>query len=128
MTKGLWKNRNDMVQQHEREEASNLDWLTLHKWQEWFSAKQNYDIEVNHTHLLHWISPPSDWLKCNVNASFSCHLGITNRGWCLRDNFGGFVTAGAAWDDSTLTIIEVWALTLKGGYPGSYLFAPTCCV
>lgn len=85
----------------------------MHKWYEWFLAQQNYEIEVDHTDLLHWMPPLNDWLKCNVDADFNRHLGTRNRGWCLRNNLGNFVIANATLDDGTLTAIEAEALALK---------------
>ncbi|XP_058783590.1 uncharacterized protein LOC131658296 [Vicia villosa] len=118
MIEGLWKNRNDWVWHNEKEEATRLGWMALHKWQEWFSAQQVHHTDGNHENLLHWNKPSSGFFKCNVDAGFNRQVGTTNRGWCLRDDHGDFIIAGTAWDRGTLSILEVEALVLKEAIHG----------
>ncbi|XP_058783379.1 uncharacterized protein LOC131658061 [Vicia villosa] len=118
MLEGLWKNRNDWVWNNEKEEATKLGWLALHKWQDWFSAQHIRHSEGNEENLLQWQPPSSGSFKCNVDAGFNRQLGTTNCGWCLRDDHGDFVIAGTAWDGGTLSIIEAEALALKEAIHG----------
>ncbi|XP_058783149.1 uncharacterized protein LOC131657807 [Vicia villosa] len=118
MIENLWKNRNDWVWNNEKEEATKLGWLALHKWQEWFSAQQFRHSERVEENLLQWHPPSSGSFKCNVDAGFNRRLGTTNRGWCIRDDHGDFVVAGAAWDGGTLSTLEAEALALKEAIHG----------
>lgn len=106
MMEYLWKNINDLVCNNEKEETSKLGWLIFHKWQEGFSAQRYNDSYLNQSASTNWSPPNIGWLKCNVDAGFNRCLGTTNHGWCLRDDHGILVTAGAAWDGGTLFIIK----------------------
>ncbi|XP_058775117.1 uncharacterized protein LOC131649369 [Vicia villosa] len=113
MVEALWKNRNDMVWNNEKEEASRLGWLAFHQWQELHNA-QNVPVNNNLQHLeVIWSPLEGDWVKCNVDAGFNLHLGTTNRGWCVRGAGGIFIHAGVAWDIKNLSILEAEALALK---------------
>ncbi|XP_058762486.1 uncharacterized protein LOC131635871 [Vicia villosa] len=63
--------------------------------------------------------PPPGWIKCNVDAGFNRNQGTTNRGWCIRDDYGNFVNAGVAWDVGSSSILEAEALALKEAIQGA---------
>lgn len=42
-----------------------------------------------------WEPPPSQWLKCNFDCSFSMANEFTTVGWILRDDRGGFFGAAS---------------------------------
>lgn len=60
-----------------------------------------------------WNPPTDGWLKCNLDATFNYHCGITNRDWCVCDNLWSFIIAGVAWDTGSLSVIEVEVMALK---------------
>ncbi|XP_058776483.1 uncharacterized protein LOC131650791 [Vicia villosa] len=113
MVEALWKNRNDMVWNNEKDEASRLGWLAFHRWQELFTTQQVLGNNNNLHHALTWSPPEEDWVKCNVDVGFNSLLGTTNRGWCIRGEGGSFIHAGVAWDSRHLSILEAEALALK---------------
>ncbi|XP_058777167.1 uncharacterized protein LOC131651525 [Vicia villosa] len=113
MIEGLWRNRNDWLWNNEKEDATKLGWIALHKWQEWFSAQHIRPSGGNNMELVHWTPLSSGSFKCNVDAGFNRHFGTSNRGCCLRDDHGDFVIAGTAWDGGSLSILEAEALALK---------------
>ncbi|XP_058741230.1 uncharacterized protein LOC131613590 [Vicia villosa] len=115
---GLWRNRNDWLWNNEKEDATKLGWIALHKWQEWFYAQHIRPSDGNNRELVHWTPPPSGSFKCNVDAGFNRQLGTSKRGWCLRDDHGDFVVAGTAWDGGSLSILETEALALKEAIQG----------
>ncbi|XP_058768667.1 uncharacterized protein LOC131642444 [Vicia villosa] len=80
---------------------------------EWFSAQHIPNNNNVDQHSLLWIPSPSGWVKFNVNVDFNINRGTTNRGWCLRDEFGNFITAGVVWDPSNLLVLEEESLALK---------------
>jgi ribonuclease HI len=59
-----------------------------------------------------WQPPPSDYLKCNVDASFYNTEGAAGWGWCLRDCHGNFKLAGTNLVNSPLTTLEGEAMAL----------------
>ncbi|CAL5188266.1 unnamed protein product [Lathyrus oleraceus] len=63
--------------------------------------------------------PREGWLKCNMDAAFNKHCGITNKGWCVRDNLRNFIIVGVAWGPGTLSVIEVEPLALKEAINGA---------
>ncbi|XP_058741428.1 uncharacterized protein LOC131613804 [Vicia villosa] len=113
MVEVIWKNRNNIVWNNERESMSRLGLQAYVNWQDWFTA-QIAQERSNSNHLPVVWSPPADnWVKCNVDAGFNKSYRSTNRGWCFRDNLGRFITAGIAWDIDSMSTIEAEALVLK---------------
>src|SRR4051794_16035296 len=60
-----------------------------------------------------WIPPPFGMVKCNVDTGFNNIRRTSNRGWCVRNNMGSFVIAGAAWDVGISPVLDMEALALK---------------
>ncbi|XP_058726730.1 uncharacterized protein LOC131598114 [Vicia villosa] len=119
MVDTLWHNRNEFIWNNEKEEALRLGWLAFHKWQEWWLAQNSQDGETTPLHTHQWLPPPPGWFKCNVDADFNRNCGTTNRGWCIRDDLGNFITAGVAWDVGSSSTLEAEALALKEAIQGA---------
>ncbi|XP_058766030.1 uncharacterized protein LOC131639560 [Vicia villosa] len=113
MLEGLWKNRSDSVWHNEKEDASRLGWLAFHKCQDWFLAQNLRETQLHNGELVNWNPPPFGCFKCNADAAFNQRVGSTNRGWCIRNDHGNFIAAGAAWDSCTFSVLEAEALALK---------------
>lgn len=60
-----------------------------------------------------WNPPDEGWVKCNIDVGFNNHLKTTNKGWCVRDSIGRFLTACVTLDVGLLSIIEVEVVALK---------------
>ncbi|XP_058776331.1 uncharacterized protein LOC131650640 [Vicia villosa] len=113
MVEVIWKNRNNIVWNNEREGMARLGLQAYVNWQDWFTT-QIAQERSNSNHLPVVWSPPADnWVKCNVDADFNKSYRSTNRGWFFRDNLGRFITAGIAWDIGSMSTIEAEALALK---------------
>ncbi|XP_058732901.1 uncharacterized protein LOC131604482 [Vicia villosa] len=119
MLEVIWRNRNNKLWNNEQEDATTLGLISLSNWQAWLAA-QKVQITDNHPqHLSKWDPPNLGWFKCNVDAGFNSQKGTTNRGWCVRDNFGHFIFAGAAWDVGTYSILEAEVMALKEAILGA---------
>ncbi|XP_058742161.1 uncharacterized protein LOC131614614 [Vicia villosa] len=113
MVEVIWKNRNNIVWNNEREGLSRLGLQTYFNWQDWFAAQDNHE-RINGNQISLVGSPPVEGLvKCNVDAGFNRPHRSTNRGLCFRDNMGRFITAGVAWDIGSMSSREADALALK---------------
>jgi len=60
------------------------------------------------------VKPPAGWLKCNVDAGFHRHQGVSSLGACIRDERGGFVRAHTSLREPMLQAIEGEAMALLG--------------
>ncbi|XP_058757283.1 uncharacterized protein LOC131630523 [Vicia villosa] len=109
----LWRNRNNMVWNNERDEYSKLGLNAFCSWQEWFLAERHGINVENRSINLRWEPPVEGSIKCNVDAGYNNIRGTTNRGWCMRDHMGSFMFAGAAWDFGHYLILEAEALALN---------------
>ncbi|XP_058770133.1 uncharacterized protein LOC131643821 [Vicia villosa] len=105
----MWKNRNDLIWNQEREEASKLGLSAFHRWNDWFHAQEVSGYSVHSQYEVEWRPPPLGWIKCNVDAAFNNNNGTTNRGWCMRNHLGNFISAGTTWDPGTLSVFEAEA-------------------
>ncbi|XP_058726695.1 uncharacterized protein LOC131598074 [Vicia villosa] len=94
----MWKSRNDLIWNNERENDSRVGWLAHHNWQEWLSAQRVKDNNNGIHQPLNWNPPP--------------------QGWCLRDDLDNFIAAGVAWDPGNLSVLEAEALALKEAIQG----------
>ncbi|XP_058759792.1 uncharacterized protein LOC131633093 [Vicia villosa] len=113
MVEVIWKNRNNIVWNNEREDMSRLGLQAYVNWQDWFTAQVAQE-RSNNTHLpVVWFPPVDNWVKCNVDVGFNSAYRSTNRGWCFRDKLGRFITAGTAWDIGSMSTIEAEAIALK---------------
>ncbi|XP_058783075.1 uncharacterized protein LOC131657726 [Vicia villosa] len=109
----LWRNRNNMVWNNEKDDYSKLGLNALCSLQEWFQAQKHGTNVGNRTTNMRWMPPVEGSTKCNVDAGYNNRRGTTNRGWCMRDHMGSFMCAGAAWDFGHYPILEAEALALK---------------
>ncbi|XP_058733327.1 uncharacterized protein LOC131604930 [Vicia villosa] len=109
----LWRNRNNMIWNNESDTYSKLGLSAFCSWQEWFVAQDIGNRDQVRPYPLTWNPPLEGRLKCNVDAGFNIIRGSTNRGWCIRDHLGHFISAGTAWDFGSFPILEAEALALK---------------
>ncbi|XP_058760811.1 uncharacterized protein LOC131634172 [Vicia villosa] len=109
----IWKNRNNIVWNNDREGFSRMGLQAFFNWQEWFTAQDNQNRSSNSHTPINWSPPGEGWVKCNVDAGFNKTYRSTNRGWCFRDAMGRFITADIAWDIGNLSPLEAEALALK---------------
>jgi hypothetical protein len=82
------------------------------------------------THLLLWAypsvdcrpyfvdTPPSGWLKCNVDGAFYEQQWQGATGAVLRDDNGAFVRGGAKWYGHCLDALNMEALACRDGFDG----------
>ncbi|XP_058776172.1 uncharacterized protein LOC131650483 [Vicia villosa] len=109
----IWKNRNNIVWNNDREGFSRMGLQAFFNWQEWFTAQDNQNRSSNAHTPVNWSPPSEGWVKCNVDAGFNKTYRSTNRGWCFRDAMGRFIMTGIAWDIGNLSPLEAEALALK---------------
>ncbi|XP_058775495.1 uncharacterized protein LOC131649754 [Vicia villosa] len=93
--------------------CSSEDSMLAGRVAEWFVAQDIGSRDHVHPYQLTWRPPLEGRLKCNVDAGFNINRGTTNRGWCIRDHMGNFISAGTAWDFGSFPILEAEALALK---------------
>jgi ribonuclease HI len=113
----LWNNRNNWLWNNQKMSASNLGMQAFQLWNEWFIANDFHQENMNNQALQQqvWQQPIYGWLKCNVDAGFNHQRRATNRGWCIRNHAGSFISAGTAWDYGHYSILEAEALALLEG-------------
>lgn len=58
-------------------------------------------------------------MKCNIDAGFNINGETTNRGWCVRNNFGRFFYANITWDIILHSVLEAEVLSLKEAIYGA---------
>ncbi|XP_058766342.1 uncharacterized protein LOC131639920 [Vicia villosa] len=109
----LWRNRNNMVWQDTRDDALRIGIQAYHNWYDWFLARDEHNLAGGNNLTISWIPPSINYLKCNVDAGFNNVCGTTNRGWCFRDHFGRFISAGVSWDVDLISVVEAEATALK---------------
>ncbi|XP_058742176.1 uncharacterized protein LOC131614632 [Vicia villosa] len=109
----LWRSRNNVVWQDDREDAIRIGLQAYHNWYDWFLARKDHNGCTTNNFPLTWIPPLVDQVKCNVDASFNNNVVTTNRGWCFRDHLGRFIRAGSAWDLGLYSVFEAEATALK---------------
>ncbi|XP_058765369.1 uncharacterized protein LOC131638841 [Vicia villosa] len=111
----IWKNRNNIVWNNNREYLSRIGIQAYYNWFDWFEAREVQVSNIIPQLPLVWTPLAEGWLKCNVDAGFSRHYQTTNRSWCVRDNLGRFIIAGVAWDTGLISPLEAEALAMKEG-------------
>ncbi|CAK8560665.1 unnamed protein product [Lathyrus sativus] len=76
-------------------------------------ARDVKEVNIANPSCVKWNPLQEGWLKCNVDVGFNNQIKTTNRGWCVRDNVGRFISAGVAWDTGIMSTVEAEALALK---------------
>ncbi|XP_058781413.1 uncharacterized protein LOC131655590 [Vicia villosa] len=117
----IWKNRNNIVWNDTREEATKIGLQVYFHWHDWFLARGSSDRAQGPPPPIAWTPPNEGKLKCNVDASYNNSLGLTNRGWCVRNNVVKFIVVGVAWDYGILPTIVAEAMALKEAMQGAIL-------
>ncbi|XP_058725481.1 uncharacterized protein LOC131596755 [Vicia villosa] len=112
MVDEIWKNRNNIVWNDTREEATKIGFLAYFNWHDWFLARDGDRVQGPPPPSA-WSAPNEGKLKYNVDAGYNNSLGSTKRGWCVRNNVGNFIVAGVAWDYGILPTIVAEAMALK---------------
>ncbi|XP_058768296.1 uncharacterized protein LOC131642024 [Vicia villosa] len=113
LLESLWKSRNNVVWQDDREDGIRIGLQAYHNWYDWFLARKELNVSATSNNSVDWIPPLIDKVKCNVDAGFNNVGGTTNRGWCFRDHLGRFIRAGVAWDVGLFSVFEAEAIALK---------------
>ncbi|GAU27143.1 hypothetical protein TSUD_104520 [Trifolium subterraneum] len=110
----LWKNRNNCVWNHEKEQGQELGIKALSYWHEWEAVQNTYSSGRNQVQkqLLSWKTPPQGKHKCNVDMGCNAAARKTSAGWCVRDYRGQFVFGGSSWIHGKCSINEGEALAL----------------
>ncbi|XP_058746446.1 uncharacterized protein LOC131619358 [Vicia villosa] len=113
MLEVLWRSRNNVVWQDDRQDAIRIGLQAYYNWYDWFLAREDHIRDVNNNHPVVWIPPMLNHVKCNVDAGFNNVCGTTNRGCCFRDHLGRIIKGGVSWDVGFLSVHEAEAMALK---------------
>lgn len=76
----LWKNRNNVVWNNDREGVSRIGQQAYFNWQDWFLTHEVVGTHNSSHNLAVWRPSNEGWLKCNVDAGFNNHLKTSNKG------------------------------------------------
>ncbi|XP_058741937.1 uncharacterized protein LOC131614359 [Vicia villosa] len=115
----LWKNRNNIVWNDTREEATKVGLQAYFSWHDWFLARRTEEGVQEPPSPTVWTPPDEGKFKCNVDAGYNNSLGTSNRGWCVRNNGGHFIIAGVAWNYGLLPTNVAEAMALKEAMQGA---------
>jgi len=113
----LWYNRNNIIWNNKRSTPSQVNMMANSLWDDWRLANCISENSLdNHSHnpIQRWVKPPEGWLKCNVDAGFHPHQGVSSLGACIRDERGVFVRAHTTLREPMLQVIEGEAMALLG--------------
>ncbi|KAK2423550.1 hypothetical protein QL285_033999 [Trifolium repens] len=111
----IWHNRNDKIWNDNARLLSQVGRAAFDHWNEWFSVHKVRNTDDDHVPPLsteRWEKPRSEWLKCNVDASFFVNPERTTMCACFRNSYGEFTTGLTQWQQLTLLTQESEAWTL----------------
>ncbi|GAU34060.1 hypothetical protein TSUD_16480 [Trifolium subterraneum] len=110
----LWKNRNNWIWNHEKDNRQQLGRLEMNLWHEWEAvqvANSSGGQQVQQVPSA-WQPPPQGKFNCNVDAGIHEAAKKTSAGWCVRDYRGRFVLGGSSWIHGKCSTNEGEALAL----------------
>ncbi|XP_024632637.1 uncharacterized protein [Medicago truncatula] len=87
----LWCNRNNIIWNNKRSTPSqqvNVMGMANSLCEDWRLANyisENSLDSCSENPIQSWVKPPEGWLKCNVDAGFHPHQGVSSLGVCIRD-------------------------------------------
>ncbi|KAG2261177.1 hypothetical protein Bca52824_068256 [Brassica carinata] len=85
----------DKLRNHQPIEDIRRAWEANEEWHQNIIFKNVRNLGRNIKSSC-WEPPPSGWLKCNFDCSFSRDNEYTGIGWIVRDDKGCFIIAGSA--------------------------------
>ncbi|XP_045802565.1 uncharacterized protein LOC123896188 [Trifolium pratense] len=104
----LWRSRNVAVWDNQLDRTVDIIHRGSCLLTEWRIARnvEEQDLLYNHHRQgsNKWQRPPHNFIKCNVDASFSEHHNKVGIGICLRDEFGMFMGARTLWYQPVTTV------------------------
>jgi len=86
-------------------------------WEDWRLANcisENSSDSRSDNYVQSWVKTLDGWLKCNVDAGFHPHQGVSSLGACIRDEMGVFVRAHTTLREPMLQVIIGEAMALLG--------------
>ncbi|XP_033138416.1 uncharacterized protein LOC117129139 [Brassica rapa] len=106
----IWKSRNLLIFQHRGIYWESIIQQAQQDAREW----RKYGIEDTNINITNdrrrstniWKTPSQDWLKCNVDGTFSNQRNMSSAGWVIRDENGTFIGAGQALGNQAYNALE----------------------
>jgi ribonuclease HI len=114
----LWRKRNLQLWEQKIESTSQVIGRANGTLQAWQHARQPTDTvqpPQQHVQVTPWQPPPTDFVKCNLDAAIFVHEQCIGMGACLRDDKGNFILAMTTHENVVMTAQEAEAWSLYQG-------------